>query len=127
MSTNQQVSKRCPKLTHVAAQRVVTTTRPLEDLHSTVHLSSGERISFVLGWNESRVQSTDNIEQVFKDTENAWHRWIQRFHYEGPQAHLARRSAITLKLLDHFRNGSIVAAATSSLPECRRAPNWDHR
>jgi len=61
-------------------------------------------------------------------TAAAWRRWMTHLSYEGLQEPLVRRAAITLKLCDHWVNGSLVAAPTSSLP----APvggvrNWDHR
>ncbi|GIU56943.1 hypothetical protein NicSoilC12_26920 [Arthrobacter sp. NicSoilC12] len=47
---------------------------------------------------------------------------------EGSQAELMKRSALTLKLLDHAETGAIRAAATSSLPEWPGTPrNWDYR
>src|SRR5262245_27187413 len=65
---------------------------------------------------------------MLRETAEAWRRWITNFRYEGPHEALVRRAAITLKLCDHWVNGSLVAAPTSSLP----APvggvrNWDYR
>jgi GH15 family glucan-1,4-alpha-glucosidase len=53
---------------------------------------------------------------------------MERFDYAGREAALVRRAAITLKLCDHWSNGALIAAPTSSLP----APiggvrNWDYR
>jgi GH15 family glucan-1,4-alpha-glucosidase len=65
---------------------------------------------------------------MLQGTAEAWRRWMRHFSYEGLQEPLVRRAAITLKLCDHWVNGSLVAAPTSSLP----APvggvrNWDYR
>jgi len=113
---------------HSGLELHLSTNPPIDDLRAKVHLSSGERISFALSWSGTYPHTTANVEEVLNDTVKAWQRWIQGFRYAGPQERLVRRSAITLKLLDHFSSGSIVAAPTSSLPEAiggRR--NWDYR
>jgi GH15 family glucan-1,4-alpha-glucosidase len=61
-------------------------------------------------------------------TADAWRRWMRGFTYAGPEAPMVSRAALTLKLCDHWENGALVAAPTSSMP----APvggerNWDYR
>ncbi|WP_171118230.1 MULTISPECIES: glycoside hydrolase family 15 protein [Streptomyces] len=61
-------------------------------------------------------------------TLRAWRRWASFVVADVPQPGLVRRSALTLKLLDHVENGAIIAAPTSSLPEhIGGTRNWDYR
>ncbi|MDP8958693.1 MAG: glycoside hydrolase family 15 protein [Actinomycetota bacterium] len=107
----------------------LSSTAPLQGLRSTLSLREGERLGLLLSWGGSPSRHRPiPFEQLMAAILEAWSRWIGRFRYEGPQEPLVRRSAITLKLLDHFQNGAIMAAPTSSLPEAiggRR--NWDYR
>ncbi|OAH09876.1 glycoside hydrolase family 15 protein [Streptomyces jeddahensis] len=104
-------------------------SRPLPDPRSTLRLHQGEEVWLVLQWSQPHdVHQNRRIDEEITETVRAWRRWSAYVVDDVPQADLVRRSAITLKLLDHFENGAIVAAATSSLPECiggRR--NWDYR
>ncbi|MDP8947586.1 MAG: glycoside hydrolase family 15 protein [Actinomycetota bacterium] len=104
-------------------------TIPLEGLRAILDLRTGEDLSLLLRWgggqHRYRPASPD---ELLRATLKVWHRWIQRFAYEGPQEPLVRRSAITLKLLDYVPTGAIVAAPTSSLPEeLGGVRNWDYR
>jgi GH15 family glucan-1,4-alpha-glucosidase len=101
---------------------------PLSALNSTVELHQGERLDLVLSWGRFRRHHRFDVEAMVRDTVDAWRRWMAHCNYEGPEQPLVRRAAITLKLCDHWVNGSVVAAPTSSLP----APvggvrNWDYR
>ena len=102
--------------------------RDLSALHTTHDLQQGDRLTLVLSWGRFHRHHPLDAEARLHETADAWREWMAGFHYEGPQAAMVRRSAITLKLCDHWTNGSLVAAPTSSLP----APvggirNWDYR
>jgi GH15 family glucan-1,4-alpha-glucosidase len=104
-------------------------SRPLTEPHTTLELDTGERLHLVLRWGGApHYRHRRQPEKLLEATIIAWRNWASCIVYEGPQTALVRRSAITLKLLDHWSNGAIIAAPTSSLP----APiggvrNWDYR
>ena len=104
-------------------------SRPLERLCTTLELRPGERLWFVLRWGESvKTRSEADPGERLDQTAAAWRRWMSAIRYDGPQRRLVHRSALALKLLHHSRNGAIIAAPTSSLPEAIGGPrNWDYR
>jgi alpha,alpha-trehalase len=102
---------------------------PPEGLRGVMDLREGSRLSLALRWGGvvSRHRPL-SAEDSLAATRDAWRRWAARIVYAGPQKEIVSRSALTLKLLDHFENGAIVAAPTSSLPEVIGGErNWDYR
>jgi alpha,alpha-trehalase len=102
--------------------------RALSGLQTTHDLQQGDRLDLVLSWGRIHRHHPLDVEARLSETVGAWQRWMTGFHYNGPEPAMVRRAAITLKLCDHWTNGSLVAAPTSSLP----APvggirNWDYR
>jgi GH15 family glucan-1,4-alpha-glucosidase len=102
---------------------------PLQNLSTTIDLKTGDRLPLLLRWGGGHYRYLpDSADERVQATVEAWQRWTKRVSYQGPETALVRRSAITLKLLDHFENGAMVAAPTSSLPEAfGGARNWDYR
>jgi GH15 family glucan-1,4-alpha-glucosidase len=103
-------------------------SRPLTGLHGTYDLRQGDSLDVVLSWGRFHRHHRFDAGAMLAGTAAAWRRWMTHFSYAGLQEPLVRRAAITLKLCDHWVNGSLVAAPTSSLP----APvggvrNWDYR
>jgi GH15 family glucan-1,4-alpha-glucosidase len=107
----------------------LSSTVPLAGLRTVITLKAGQSAHLLLNWRQScSSASTFDPERLREDTKLVWRRWLAHLNYDGPQEPLVRRSAITIKLLDHFENGAIVAAPTSSLPELIGGTrNWDYR
>lgn len=105
-------------------------TRPaVERVPARLELEPGDPASLVLAWGSSPHRRAAYDPGAAVDaTRTAWKRWARSIRYDGQRAELVRRSAITLKMLDYFENGALVAAATSSLPEWLGGErNWDYR
>jgi GH15 family glucan-1,4-alpha-glucosidase len=69
-----------------------------------------------------------DVSAVLAATQSYWVEWVKRSTYTGPWKTEVSQSLIILKALTYAPTGSILAAATTSLPErlggCR---NWDYR
>ncbi len=104
-------------------------TVPLTGLRTWITLKAGQSVQLLLRWRQSHTHPDQfDSTKLYEDTVAVWRRWLDHLDYHGPQEVLVRRSAITIKLLDHFENGAIVAAPTSSLPELiGGSRNWDYR
>lgn len=103
-------------------------SRPLDGAETPLTLGTGERLELVLRWSLRDPLDDPGAERLRRGTAAAWREWLRAMTYEGHAAAAVTRSALTLKMLDHIPNGSMVAAPTSSLPEAIGGPrNWDYR
>ena len=96
--------------------------------------TAGERLAFGLqyrqpGQEPPRVWSQDELAQRVADTVSAWRSWSDLHQtYDGPWQELVHNSGRVLQALTYYPTGSIVAAATTSLPEAAGGNrNWDYR
>jgi GH15 family glucan-1,4-alpha-glucosidase len=93
-------------------------------------VEEGERVPFVLHWNESHRQARPRLDvtNAIAQTETWWQAWADRATYDGDHRDAVTRSLLTLKALTYSPTGGMVAAATTSLPEdLGGARNWDYR
>jgi GH15 family glucan-1,4-alpha-glucosidase len=103
-----------------------------EDLRTVARfdVGEGETIPFVLAHRASHLGLPAPIDpmRALRDTESYWEHWCSRCTLSGEWQAQVRRSLITLKALTYAPTGGIVAAPTTSLPECiGSARNWDYR
>ncbi|MGW6026708.1 glycoside hydrolase family 15 protein [Streptomyces sp. NPDC055099] len=96
-------------------------------------VSAGQRLTLQLVWAPSHLPEPPEplrvpAETALKATGDFWRRWSAKCRYQGPWREAVTRSLITLKALTYAPTGGIVAAPTTSLPECVGGErNWDHR
>jgi len=104
---------------------------PIDHRHADeFDVEEGEELTFATTWLPSYVEGTDLpdpsdwIDATIADDRA----WASRARSDVPHAAMVRRSLLTLRSLTHQQTGGIVAAPTTSLPECFGGErNWDYR
>lgn len=75
-----------------------------------------------------RMVTPELVDRGIDRTVANWKAWSAEFSWQGEWSDAVLRSALALKLLIHSPNGSIAAAATTSIPEnLAGGKNWDYR
>ncbi|QRR00561.1 glycoside hydrolase family 15 protein [Dyadobacter sandarakinus] len=95
-------------------------------------VKQSETAYLVLECGYDKIEESNPIDfyklHTYKDTIDFWRGWSTQSTYKGRWKEAVNRSAITLKLLTSSEQGSMVAAATFSLPETiGGGRNWDYR
>ena len=95
-----------------------------------VEVREGEEKRFSMTWVPSHVALEDlsDHEDVINRTVEADEDWVDACRDDLPHLEVVKRSLLTLRLMTHIETGGIVAAPTTSLPECfGGSRNWDYR
>lgn len=98
--------------------------------YSDFTVAPGERVAFTISWQASHKEAPAEPDPnaALEATEHFWNEWVDHCTYHGPYREAVVRSLITLKALTYAPTGGIVAAPTTSLPECIGGMrNWDYR
>lgn len=93
-------------------------------------VAEGETLDFTLTWVPSHRDVPDalEVESRLQETIATQRSWLSENETVGPYTAAVNRSLLTLMALTHEDTGGIVAAPTTSLPECFGGErNWDYR
>ena len=93
-------------------------------------ISEGQKETFRLTGYPSYEEEPGEADplKMLSVAETRWRDWTGRCAGEGEWRDAVVRSLITLKALTYTPTGGIIAAPTTSLPECLGGPrNWDYR
>lgn len=100
-------------------------------VRARVSVGPGQRsiVALIAGHDEPLVvPPLSLIDARIDGSDREWRQWSQSLVYDGPFKGLVVRNALALKLLLSSPSGSIMAAATTSLPErIGGAKNYDYR
>jgi GH15 family glucan-1,4-alpha-glucosidase len=121
------VSDACPPM---ALYSTVELRQQSQDVTAEFRLRAGEKVTFVFGGLRAQGDPPEMqfVDQRFHETARFWKAWIAQSKYTGRWRETVNRSALVLKLLISREHGSLVAAATFSLPEeIGGVRNWDYR
>jgi len=91
---------------------------------------AGQTVPFVLNYVPSHLSPPPPLDprSALEATEDFWTAWSKKCRPPGHCSDAVMRSLITLKALTYWPTGGIVAAPTTSLPECLGGVrNWDYR
>ncbi len=93
-------------------------------------VAEGECVWFTMTWTPSHLEAprSADADKALRVTEQFWNKWVRRCTYRGELREPVIRSLLTLKTLAYTPTGGIVAAPTTSIPECIGGKrNWDYR
>lgn len=92
-------------------------------------IAQGEVAEVVLEYSPvGKCKNTKNFFLLKKQTEDFWKKWVSKGKFFDFCREQLVRSAITLKLMQFYPTGAIVASPTTSLPEeIGGIRNWDYR
>ena len=93
-------------------------------------VKEGECVPFVLRYGPSHLPDVEfnDARQALASTERFWREWVQKGQRPERWCKAVTRSLITLRALIYAPTGGIIAAPTTSLPECIGGKrNWDYR
>jgi len=109
----------------------VHTGCPMDGRTGQFRLDAGERAVVMLeeaGDRRPEPLSVEGALDLVDRTTTAWRSRIRPSTYDGPYQADVERSLLALQLLTYSPTGTIVAAGTTSLPECIGGErNWDYR
>lgn len=111
---------------HIPAGATTTPRANKTGMDITFELQEGETKEVALEYAvESRLKLSER--DLEKETTEFWRQWITEGNFNFSREHLVR-SAITLKLMQFYPTGGLIAAPTTSLPEeIGGIRNWDYR